>query len=90
MGRPGRRPLARRAAGDRGRPGGRAAPGGDRTRRIVESTPPDTPAALGGRFTDPARRPTLVAILLHVLQEYARHAGHLDVVRELTDGRTGE
>ncbi|HEY3004544.1 MAG TPA: DUF664 domain-containing protein [Kribbellaceae bacterium] len=29
-------------------------------------------------------------ILLHVLQEYARHAGHLDIVRELADGRTGE
>jgi hypothetical protein len=64
--------------------------GGERTRAIVGSTPPDTPAALGGRFTDPAGRPTLVAILLHVLQEYARHAGHLDIVRELTDGRTGE
>ncbi len=28
--------------------------------------------------------------LLHLLQEYARHVGHLDVVRELLDGRTGE
>jgi uncharacterized protein DUF664 len=28
--------------------------------------------------------------LLHVMQEYARHLGHLDVVRELLDGRTGE
>jgi hypothetical protein len=25
-----------------------------------------------------------------LLQEYARHAGHLDVVRELLDGRVGE
>lgn len=64
--------------------------GGERTRAIVEATPLDTPAALGGRFTDPARRPTLTAILFHVLQEYARHAGHLDIVRELADGRTGE
>ncbi|MGW4296248.1 DinB family protein [Micromonospora chersina] len=64
--------------------------GGRRTREIVQATPPDTPAALGGRFTDPARRPTLAAILFHVLQEYARHAGHLDIVRELADGRTGE
>jgi hypothetical protein len=24
------------------------------------------------------------------VQEYARHAGHLDVVRELIDGRVGE
>ncbi|MFC4149645.1 DinB family protein [Micromonospora mangrovi] len=64
--------------------------GGTRTREIVASTPLDTPAALGGRFTDEASRPTLAAILFHVLQEYARHAGHLDVVRELIDGRTGE
>ncbi|WP_200214639.1 mycothiol transferase [Micromonospora coerulea] len=63
---------------------------GTRTRKIVESTPPGTLAALGGRFTDEASRPTLVAILFHVLQEYARHAGHLDIVRELIDGRTGE
>jgi hypothetical protein len=25
-----------------------------------------------------------------VLQEYSRHAGHLDVARELIDGTTGE
>ncbi|MFG1954416.1 DinB family protein [Micromonospora sp. NPDC048830] len=64
--------------------------GGERTRGVVESSTLDAPAALGGRFTDQANRPTLVAILCHVLQEYARHAGHLDVVRELIDGRTGE
>jgi hypothetical protein len=29
-------------------------------------------------------------ILLHLLQEYARHIGHLDIVRELYDGRTGD
>jgi uncharacterized damage-inducible protein DinB len=33
---------------------------------------------------------TLERVLLHLVQEYARHAGHLDVVRELVDGRTGE
>ena len=33
---------------------------------------------------------TLERILLHLLQEYARHVGHLDVVRELIDGLTGE
>jgi uncharacterized damage-inducible protein DinB len=46
------------------------------------------PAQLGGRFDqDP---PALSWILLHVLQEYARHLGHLDVVRELIDGTVGE
>ena len=45
-------------------------------------------AGLGGRFTgDP---PTLGWILAHLLQEYARHVGHLDVVRELIDGAVGE
>jgi hypothetical protein len=29
-------------------------------------------------------------VLLHLLQEYARHCGHLDIVRELADGTTGE
>jgi len=33
---------------------------------------------------------TLERVLLRLVQEYARHAGHLDVVRELIDGRTGE
>ncbi|MFI7205360.1 mycothiol transferase [Micromonospora aurantiaca (nom. illeg.)] len=28
-------------------------------------------------------------IILHVIEETARHAGHLDAVRELIDGRTG-
>lgn len=36
---------------------------------------------------DPA---SLERILLHLVQEYARHVGHLDIVRELIDGRTGE
>ncbi|WP_372350926.1 DinB family protein [Streptomyces sp. KL116D] len=47
-------------------------------------------ARLGGRFTDPEQAPTLGRILFHLLQEYARHVGHLDVARELIDGETGE
>ena len=35
----------------------------------------------------PAR---LERVLLHLLQEYARHVGHLDIARELIDGTTGE
>ena len=35
------------------------------------------------------RHPTLRAALVHMLVETARHAGHLDVVRELIDGRAG-
>jgi hypothetical protein len=48
--------------------------------------------AVGGRFTDNGTRPwpTLAWVLVYVLQEYSRHAGHLDVARELIDGTTGE
>jgi uncharacterized damage-inducible protein DinB len=33
---------------------------------------------------------TLERVLLHLLQEYARHVGHLDIVAELAGGSTGE
>jgi len=36
---------------------------------------------------DPA---TLERVLFHLVQEYARHVGHLDVVSELAGGVTGE
>ena len=39
---------------------------------------------------DGAPPATLERILLHLVQEYARHVGHLDIVRELIDGRVGE
>lgn len=32
---------------------------------------------------------TVRSITLHMIEETARHAGHLDVARELLDGRTG-
>jgi len=38
----------------------------------------------------PRLPPTLGWIFCHVLQEYARHLGHLDVVIELAGGSTGE
>jgi hypothetical protein len=33
---------------------------------------------------------TLERVLFHLLQEYARHLGHLDIVAELAGGPTGE
>ena len=33
---------------------------------------------------------TLERILLHLFQEYARHLGQLDIIRELADGQVGE
>ncbi|HUY96698.1 MAG TPA: DinB family protein [Verrucomicrobiae bacterium] len=61
-----------------------------RSRRIVADSDLQQLARSGGRFNPPDPHPTLNWILLHLLQEYARHAGHLDVVRELIDGRVGE
>ncbi|MFC4590713.1 DinB family protein [Sphaerisporangium corydalis] len=47
-------------------------------------------ARIGGRFRTPDQTPSLGRILFHLLQEYARHVGQLDVARELIDGTTGE
>jgi uncharacterized damage-inducible protein DinB len=66
------------------------ADGGRRTAEIVATHDLLAHAATGGRFPDGEPTPTLIAILFHVMQEYARHLGHLDIVRELIDGATGE
>jgi hypothetical protein len=34
--------------------------------------------------------PTLERILFHIMQEYARHLGHLDIVVEIAGGPVGE
>jgi uncharacterized damage-inducible protein DinB len=49
------------------------------------SSPPRArhPGVVGEQITD------LRGIILHMIEETARHAGHLDVVRELMDGKTG-
>jgi uncharacterized damage-inducible protein DinB len=49
-------------------------------------------AAVGvpGPRWDGADPPTLERILFHLVQEYARHLGHLDIVTELAGGPTGE
>lgn len=64
--------------------------GGRQTRRLVQQVDLDAPSGVGGRFRSVEEAPALVWVLFHVLQEYARHAGHLDIVRELADGSTGE
>ena len=50
-----------------------------------------------GGLEQPARRrwpdgraPSLRWILLHMIEEYARHNGHADLIRESIDGLTGE
>lgn len=64
----------------------------EQTRLIVAGADLADISRAGGRFSDQDRhpRPSLIWILVYVLQEYARHAGHLDVARELADGVTGE
>jgi uncharacterized damage-inducible protein DinB len=56
--------------------------------RVLAEHRLDEAAATGGRFADDP--PTLGWIGFHVLQEYARHLGHLDVVRELIDNSVGK
>jgi uncharacterized damage-inducible protein DinB len=43
-----------------------------------------------GERWDGADPATLERILFHLVQEYARHTGHIDIVREMVDGRVGE
>jgi uncharacterized damage-inducible protein DinB len=61
---------------------------GERTTAVLVEHPLDEVGRPGGRFDD--NPPTLAWICFHVLQEYARHAGHLDVVVELAGGELGE
>lgn len=63
--------------------------GGERTREIVGRHRLSDVGAPGERW-DGAPPATLERVLFHVLQEYARHAGHLDVVTELAGGTVGE
>jgi hypothetical protein len=38
----------------------------------------------------PSWRPTLRWIVVHLIEEYARHCGHADLLREAVDGATGD
>jgi uncharacterized damage-inducible protein DinB len=58
--------------------------------RIVATRNLDEPPA--GRVTPEgmaAEITTGLDVVLHMIEETARHAGHLDIARELLDGRTG-
>ena len=58
----------------------------DRSRRIVA-----TSESLDRSFDDPHDgRVTLRWILTHMIEEYARHNGHADLMREAIDGAVGE
>jgi uncharacterized damage-inducible protein DinB len=60
-----------------------------RSRAIIEGHDLAEVGKPGPRW-EGANPATLERILFHLLQEYARHLGHLDVVAELADGQVGE
>ena len=39
---------------------------------------------------DPKNPVNLREVLVHMIEEYARHCGHADLLRECTDGETGQ
>lgn len=57
------------------------------TDKIITEHDLDDRAALP---LDNGELPTLRYIVLHMIEETARHNGHLDILREILDGRTGE
>ena len=54
---------------------------------VIEERGLDGPAS----FTWPdGTTPTVRAMLLDMIEEYARHTGHADILREAVDGLVGE
>lgn len=60
-----------------------------RANEVLASMPLSAPplGTLHGEVAEEV--PDLRWIVLHMIEETARHAGHLDIARELLDGRTG-
>ena len=50
----------------------------------------DPLGALAKRSWPNGDKPSLRWILVHMIEEYARHNGHADLLREAVDGETGE
>lgn len=63
----------------------------DRSRTVVEqAAAAGGPGRLAERATPSGTQPSLRWILTHLIEEYARHNGHADLIRETIDGQTGE
>jgi Protein of unknown function (DUF664) len=60
-----------------------------RSDAVLAVTPLSAPPR--GRHGDPqmGEPPNVRWVVLHMIEETARHAGHLDIARELLDGQTG-
>jgi uncharacterized damage-inducible protein DinB len=60
----------------------------ERAREIVAATPDlDT---VGQLVTERRGAISLRWIVVHMIEEYARHCGHADLIREVIDGTTGD
>ena len=63
----------------------------DRCRALVEESVAEGGLGqLSQRSWPDGRSPSLRWILVHLIEEYARHNGHADLIREALDGQTGE
>jgi hypothetical protein len=61
----------------------------ERSRAVIEAHDLADKGEPGPRW-EGAQPPTLERVLFHLVQEYARHLGHLDIVAELAAGHLGE
>jgi uncharacterized damage-inducible protein DinB len=63
----------------------------ERSRRVVTAVIEERGLDGAASFTWPdGRTPSVRAMLLDMIEEYARHTGHADILREAVDGRVGE
>ncbi|MFI2711317.1 DinB family protein [Micromonospora sp. NPDC018662] len=63
----------------------------ERSRTLVAAVIEERGLSGPAAFTWPdGRTPTVRAMILDMIEEYARHTGHADLLREAVDGRVGE
>ena len=63
----------------------------DRSRAVIGAAIADRGLdGASGVTLDDGTRASVRRILFDLLEEYGRHTGHVDLVREAVDGRTGE
>lgn len=63
----------------------------DRSRSAIAAALAEGGLDQAARFTWPdGRTPSLRRILIDLIEEYSRHAGHADLIRESVDGLAGE
>ncbi|MEU7700212.1 DinB family protein [Streptomyces sp. NPDC039028] len=60
----------------------------DHADATIDALPLDAPGLVPW-WPEPHARTNLFAVMVHVLGECVRHAGHADILRENLDGRTG-